>query len=74
MALPGQIGRTAAMAAVPGAYISGAMPSSIIPTMELDDDSSVLDYLGAGAQQITRLPTQALYLLMTWLQVNQVIL
>ena len=65
MALPGQIGRGAAIGAVPLAYGSGAMPNlrtgeALIPTMELDDDSSVLDYLGAGAQQITRLPTQAL--------------
>ena len=65
MALPGQIGRGAAIGAVPLAYASGAMPNlrtgeALIPTMELDEDSSVLDYLGAGAQQITRLPTQAL--------------
>lgn len=60
MARLGQGARGAAMGAVPLAYASGAMPSSIIPTMELDDDSTVLDYLGAGAQQLSRLPMQAL--------------
>ena len=60
MALPGQIGRTAAIGAVPSAYLAGSMPSSIIPTKELDDDSSVLDYLVAGGQQLSRLPMQAL--------------
>tara|TARA_R100000329_G_scaffold151108_1_gene145961 strand:- start:6916 stop:9066 length:2151 start_codon:yes stop_codon:yes gene_type:complete len=60
MALPGQIGRTAAIGAVPAAYLAGSMPSSIIPTKELDDDSSVLDYLVAGGQQLSRLPMQAL--------------
>jgi len=60
MARLGQGARGAAMGAVPLAYASGAMPSSIIPTKELDDDSSVLDYLVAGGQQLSRLPMQAL--------------
>ena len=60
MGFLGRNARRAAMGAVPLAYISGSMPSSIIPTKELDDDSSVLDYLVAGGQQLSRLPMQAL--------------
>ena len=57
--LRGRIGRSLAMGAVPVAYAAGSMPSSVIPTYELDEDSSMLDYLGAGAQQLARLPMQA---------------
>ena len=56
----GRNARRAAMVGVPAAYLSGSMPSSIIPTKELDDDSSVLDYLMYGGQQMSRLPMQAL--------------
>ena len=48
------------MGAVPAAYISGSLPSSILPTKELDDDSSVLDYGMYYGQQLSRLPMQAL--------------
>tara|TARA_B100000287_G_scaffold24587_1_gene23854 strand:- start:2418 stop:4568 length:2151 start_codon:yes stop_codon:yes gene_type:complete len=57
--LGGQIGRGLRGAGALGFYGSGALPSSVIPTYELDEDSSMLDYLGAGAQQLSRLPMQA---------------